>query len=475
MSELPLLTFGLAFFIPIGYALVAASGFPADRSRQAAVSVLAALGLSVLGYVITGFALQFGGIGLIHQQPGFDGLIWEWSALGVTWGPGWGMAGLAGWGLAGGAATAEARTVALANLPWLLTATLIPVSALRGRIPAWGTALLGLLTGALIYPLAGNWIWGGGWLANLGANLGLAHGFVDVAGAGLVHLLGAAVTLAGIVAFLPRPPRPPADGRPVPLPEARLPLLSLLGVGLLFAGLAAWLTANPLLPEGIELPRFLLGSLICAAGAALLALGYTWLVAGRADPLMAARGAAAGLTAGLAAAAFIPAWACLVLGALIGLLTPLAIYFFDRIVRWHDPTAALVVHGMGGLLGLLAVGLLADGTAGAGWNGIGGGGYAGVAGQGVTGLLAAAGMRSDFPLQLQAQLFGAGTLALFGFFAAWLILAPLATAVFLLRPRQLAAPVAQEQTLREEPAMAEALAAADEGLPSLEQEAALPG
>ena len=413
MSEMPLLTFGLAFFIPIGYALVAASGLPADRSRQAAVSFLAALGLAVLGYVITGFALQFGGIGLTHQQPGFDGLIWEWSALGVTCGPGWGMAGLAGWGLTGGAATAEARTVALANLPWLLTATLIPVSALRGRIPAWGSALLGLLTGALIYPLAGNWIWGGGWLANLGANLGLAHGFVDVAGAGLVHLLGAAVTLAGIVVFLPRPPRPPADGRPVPLPEARLPLLGLLGVGLLFAGLAAWLTANPFLPEGVELPRFLLGSLIFAAGAALLALGYTWLVAGRADPLMAARGAAAGLTAGLAAAAFIPAWACLVLGALTGLLTPLAIYFFDRIVRWHDPTAALVVHGMGGLLGLLAVGLLADGTAGAGWNGIGAGGYAGVTGQGVTGLLAGYAAGFTQKLMVVKAEFNCGELAAF--------------------------------------------------------------
>lgn len=479
MSELPLLTLGLAFFIPIGYALIGASGLPADRSRQATVNVLAALGLAVLGYVITGFALQFGGVGLLHEKPGFDGLIWEWSALGVTWGSGWGMAGLAGWGLTGGAATAEARGLALANLPWLLTAALIPVAALRGRIPAWGTALLGLLMGALIYPLAGNWIWGGGWLANLGANLGLAHGFVDVAGAGLVHLLGAAVSLAGLLVFLPRPPRPAADGRPVPLPEARFPLLSLLGLGLLFAGLAAWLAANPLLPAGVGLERFLLGSLLCAAGAALLALGYTRLVAGTADPLMAGRAAAAGLTAGMAAAAFIPAWSCLVLGALIGLLAPLAIYFFERIVRWHDPTAALTVHGMGSLLGLLVVGLLADGTAGAGWNGIGVSEYAGVAGQGVTGLLAAAGMRPDFPLQLQAQLFGAGTLVLFGFFAAWIFLAPLATAIFLLRPRSAPAPLVQHATevvaatdappADSEPVLTTGPITRDDVLPALEQ------
>ena len=86
---------------------------------------------------------------------------------------------------------------------------LIPLIGLRGRIPGSASILLGLLIGGLIYPLAGNWIWGGGWLANLGLNLGLGHGYVDVAGAGLVHLLGAAAALAGIlVFFLGGPDRP---------------------------------------------------------------------------------------------------------------------------------------------------------------------------------------------------------------------------------------------------------------------------
>ena len=111
----------------------------------------------------------------------------------------------------------------------VVMAALIPVMAFRGRIPGWATALAGFLVGALIYPVAGNWVWGGGWLANLGSNLGLSHGFVDAAGAGTVHLLGASVALAGVLVFLPRRPRL-APGEIAPLPEATFPLLSLLGV-----------------------------------------------------------------------------------------------------------------------------------------------------------------------------------------------------------------------------------------------------
>ncbi len=433
MAESPLLTLGLAFLLPIGYALIGASGLPHDRARSGAVAFLAALGLAVAGYVITGFALQYGGIGLSRALPGYDGLIWEWSALGVTWGAGWGMAGLAGWLLAGPAATPAARALALANLPMVLMAALIPVLALRGRIPGWATALLGFLMGALIYPLAGNWIWGGGWLANLGANLRLAHGLVDPAGAAVVSLLGASVALAGILVFLPRRPRT-GDG-PVPLPVATFPLLSLLGVGLLFVGLLPWLAANPLVAGQIELQRSLLNAIVAAGGAALVAVGYTWLVAGRPDPLMGARGVGAAVVGCLAAAPFVPAWGAFVLGALLGLLIPLAVFVVERVLRWDDPTASLTVHGLGGLTGILAVGVLADGTAGAGWNGIGVTEYLRVAGQGVTGLLAAAGYRADFPLQFQAQLVGAASVVIFGFFAAWLFLAPLATAVLLLRPR----------------------------------------
>jgi ammonium transporter, Amt family len=436
MPESALATFGLALLVPLGFALIAASGAPTGRARHAAIAFLAALGLAVAGYVAVGFALQFGGVGIAHDRPGLEGLIWEWSALGITWGPGWGMTGLVGWGLTGPAATPAAYALALANLPWVITAALIPLGTLQGRIPGWASGLIGLLVGAVIYPLAGNWIWGGGWLANLGATLGLGHGLVDAGGAGLVHLLGGAVALAGVLAFLPRHPRAVRSEDPVPLPLHRFPLLALLGVVALLIGGLAWTIVNPLLPQDtLDLSRTALNGFLAAAAGALLALAYTWLVAGSPDPLMAARGLATAAVAAVAFAPFVPPWVALAVGAAAGLLTPLAIFVVDRLLRWDDPAAALTVHGLGGLLGLLAVGIFADGTAGQGWNGIGVGSYLGVAGQGVTGLLAAAGYQPDWPAQMQAQGVGMAALALLGFFAAWLVLAPPAILVHLLRPR----------------------------------------
>ena len=433
MPENLLLTTGLAFLTPLGFALIAVGGLSKDRARYAALSTLAALGLATLGYVATGFALQFGGVGLAYDLPDLQGLVWEWSALGTTWGSGWGMAGLVGWGLTGPAATSGAYALALANLPWVTTATLIPMVSLRGRIPAWAAGLLGLLMAALIFPMAGNWIWGGGWLANLGHALNLGHGLVDAGGAGLVHLVGAGATLAALVTFTPRKPRPSHGDQPVPLPPAPRPVLAVFGAALLFISSVAWTLTNPLVPADMVDPaQIALNTIMAAAGGALLPLIYTWFVAGRPDPLMATRGLAAGVVAAAAAAPFVPPWAALAMGAGLGLVTPLAIFIVDRVLRWDDETAVLTVHGLGGAVGLLAVGLLADGRSGIGWNGVGVDSYRGVARQGVTGLLAATNLQPDWPGQIQTQVVGMAALALFAMFTAWLLLAPPALLAHLL-------------------------------------------
>ena len=204
----------------------------------------------------------------------------------------------------------------------------------------------------------------------------------------------------------------------------------------LLIGSFAWTVANPLLPrDTLDLSLLALNGFLAAAAGALVALAYTWLVAGKPDPLMAARGLAAALVATTAFAPFVPPWAALAVGAAAGLLTPLVIFTVDRLLRWDDPAAVLTVHGLGGALGLVALGIFADGKAGAGWNGVGVDSYLGVAGQGVTGLLAAAGYQPDWPAQMQAQAVGLAALALFGFFVAWLLLMPPATLAHLLRPQ----------------------------------------
>jgi Amt family ammonium transporter len=431
MSETALLAAGLAFLMPLGYALIALGGLAEDRARQVALSMLAALGLATLGYLAVGFALQFGGVGLVKNQPGYEGLIWEWSALGTTWGTGWGMLGLTGWGLGGAAANSAAYGLALANLPWVATTALIPLASLRGRIPAFATGLLGLLVGAVIYPLAGNWIWGGGWLANLGLNLSQGHGLVDPGGSGLVHLLGGSLALAGILVFVPRGPHP-RPGEPVPLPPVHLPLLAVLGAGLLLAGQPAWWIANPLLDRRvIDLTQVALNGFVGAAAGGLLPLCYSWFVAGKPDPLMAARGVAAGSIALASAAPFVAPWAALAIGAAAGLLIPFVLFLVDHVLCFDDPTAACTVHGLSGALGLLAVALFADGRAGLGWNGVGSATYLGVAHQGVTGLFAASSFQPDWPAQFHAQVVGIAALVLFGFFASWVVLAPPATLLHL--------------------------------------------
>ena len=217
------------------------------------------------------------------------------------------------------------------------------------------------------------------------------------------------------------------------MPPVHLPILAVVGAGFLLVGSLAWTVSNPLIDlSTLNLPLLALNGILAAAAGCMLPLIFTWFLAGTPDPLMATRGFAAGAVAVAAAAPFIPPLSALAIGAAIGLLIPLAIFLVDHVLRWDDSTAALVVHGLAGALGLLAVGIFADGRAGQGWNGIGAESYLGMARQGVTGALVSGILKPDWPTQMQAQLIGIAALALLGFFAAWLATAPLAVVFRLL-------------------------------------------
>jgi Amt family ammonium transporter len=109
--------------------------------------------------------------------------------------------------------------------------------------------------------------------------------------------------------------------------------------------------------------------------------------------------------------AFIPPWAALALGATAGLLVPLITFLVQYVLRIEDPTSAIPVGLLGGMLGVLAVGIFGDGLAGQGWNGTGAQTYLGVAGQGVTGFFPAPGLAPDWPGQINAQLVGLAAIA----------------------------------------------------------------
>jgi len=420
-----LLTAALSLLVPAGFVLIAVAELSAQQAWRSALGALGAIGLAGLGYWAIGFALHFGGVGLVYPDPGLRNLVWEWSPLSTDWGIGWGMAGLSGWFLAGGQITSLSYALFLAHLPWALTTALIVVVALRGRAPVFVTFILALVIGAFVYPLAGNWVQGGGWLNALGRNLSLGHGFVDFGGAGSVHLLAAGFSLAALVVWGRR--RDVRDGEPQ-LPPAQLPLLAVLGGLLLLTGAIGWLWANPLQVGALSEIALMRGSVnvILAAGAgALVPLVYTWFVGSESHPVMSARGLAAGMVAILAIGPFVQPGPAFLIGLLAGATVPFVTWLLDGVLHLDDATAAVTVSGVPAIVGLFLLSFFADGVVGRGWQMTGLESYLGVTGQGVSGLLVAQGFQADFPGQLQAQLIGILALSLWGFLMGLLICAPL--------------------------------------------------
>ena len=410
----------LGYLLPIGFSLLAWGGMEPERARRAAIQGLVALALATVGYFATGFAFHLGGAAVFSDRPGLSALDSIWSPLDRVRGLGWGVIGLKGFFL-GGADTPQALALFAAYLPMAATAVLLPVLALSGRARGGWVALMGLLTGALLFPLAACWVWGGGWLASMGQTLARGHGAVDHAGSGVVYLLGGMVAWGALTALGREPPQ---EG-PAEMPPAHFPLLANLGVLLVVVGWLGWSLSGPLHADGARLDagRMAVNGSLALAGATLTSLFYCWLALGRGDSLMVARGAAGGLVALSAGAPFLPPWAALVVGGMAGLLVPLGVYLVDRLLRLADATAAVAVAALPGLWGLLAVALFADGRWGQGWNGVGAEVYRTVIGQGVSGFLVAPGFLGDGPGQMVAQVVAVVAIGLLGFAGGWLTMA----------------------------------------------------
>ncbi|MEM7127738.1 MAG: hypothetical protein AAF702_15495 [Chloroflexota bacterium] len=416
----------LSLMLPAGLLLVSIAGLDPTRAWDAAVGSLAASGLSGFLYWAVGFGLHFGGVGLVYTYPALQTLIWEWSALSTNWGSGWGMAGLNGWFLSGVDSTPLIYSLFLAHLPWVMTASMIPVIGLRGRAPAMATLLIAACVGGVIYPIAGNWVQGGGWLSALGRNLQLGHGLLDYAGTGTVFLTAGGFAFAALLLWVPRQSPQPLEYEM--LPAAHLPLLGVVGSLFVLMGSIGWLGANPLqvtLLDEMGLMRGAVNVMLAAGGGVLLPLLYTWFVTGQGDPLMGGRGFAAGAIAILAASPFVQPGSAFLIGLIAGSLLPFVTYICNSILQLDDVTGILHMVIIPAMVGLLFAGILADGRAGIGWQMIGLDTYLGVPQQGVSGLFVADGYQADFPGQLQAQVIGLLALVLWGFLPGLLICTPI--------------------------------------------------
>jgi ammonium transporter, Amt family len=415
------LAFCLALWAPVGLALLASGGLTDQRAALTALLSLVALGMASLGYLLTGFAFQFGGIGLVNRAPALGQLIWEWSPLDKDWGLGWGVIGLRGFLLGTDAAHPQAYLLFLSQLTPLTIAALLPLLALRGRTKPFVWIVSTVVLSMFTFPVIGNWVWGGGWLANLGLNAGLGHGFLDFAGAGTVHLVGAGAALAGLLVF-PRPSVSLVNDAPPEMPPIHLPMLALMGSFLLIPGWIGLALANPLLSASdIAWPIVAVNFVLAGVAGALVALVYSWFTTGAGNIFMTVRGLVSGLVALSAAAPFVPAWSALVIGGVAGLLLPLSSYLLTYVLRLDDESLVIPMHGVSAACGLGMAALFADGRFGVGWNGVGASAYLGISGQGVTGYLAAIGALPDFPQQLYAQLIGLLAIFIFAFVVSWVV------------------------------------------------------
>jgi Amt family ammonium transporter len=378
-----LVTGFLVFFMQAGFALVE-TGFTRNKNVAHTMMMnMMVFCIGALGYWLTGFAFQFGGVNFTY--PAINGLgAWAFSptTLGSWTGlldkplliGGSGVLGLSGFMLAGLSANVGVLAFFLFQMVFMDTAATIPTGAMAERFKFVGFALMGLWVSMFIYPLVGNWVWGGGWLANLGRTLGWGNGAVDFAGSGVVHMIGGAVALAGAIVIGPRIGKFNRNGSANPIPGHNIPL-GVLGTIILFFG---WFGFNPGSALGFTggarnlAANAAVNTLMAGAAGGVAAMLYLWLFGPtkKPDPSMSVNGILAGLVAITAPCAFVDSTGAVSIGLIAGVWVCVAAVLLERI-KIDDPVGAIPVHFANGIWGVLAVGLFANGNPdSASWNGV---------------------------------------------------------------------------------------------------------
>jgi Amt family ammonium transporter len=209
---------------------------------------------------------------------------------------------------------------------------------------------------ALIYPIAGHWIWGGGFLAV--ASEGAKEFFRDFAGSTVVHSIGGWAALTGVLILGPRTGKYGKDGRVNPIPGHNMGLAT-LGTFILWLG---WFGFNPgstMAADVAGITAVALNTNMAAAAGCLTAAATAWIALGKPDLSMMLNGTLAGLVAITAPCYWVSTGSSVVIGAIAGVLVVYAVLFFDK-VKADDPVGALSVHLVNGVWGTLAVGLFAS-------------------------------------------------------------------------------------------------------------------
>lgn len=360
-----LITGYMVMFMQAGFAMVETGFTRAKNAAHTMAMNMMIYVIGMLGFWALGFAFMFGGVGQVANLGMIANLNNEFTIN--LFGKDFGLLGYKGFFLTGEAYDVAVFTLFLFQMVFMDTTATIPTGAMAERWKFLAFCVYGFFISTVIYPVYGNWVWGGGWLSQLGTNFGLGHGAVDFAGSGVVHMVGGVCSIAGAMVLGPRLGKFKPDGTPVAIPGHHIPM-GIVGVFILAFG---WFGFNPgstLAGTDLRIGVIATNTMLASAGGALVAMIIMWVKFGKPDPTMGANGLLAGLVAITAPCAFVTAPISVLIGAMAGGLVVASVLFVERVMKLDDPVGAISVHGACGCWGLLALGLFADGTYGDKWN-----------------------------------------------------------------------------------------------------------
>jgi len=352
----------LIFFMQAGFMLVETGFCRAKNASHVAMTNFVIFAVGALSYWAVGFGLQFGGVGALGALGGSTGVLDGLFKLGD-----WGLFGTKGFFLGGNTYDVGVFGYFLFQMVFMDTAATIVTGGMAERWKFSAFLPFGVFMGAIVYPIYGMWVWGGGWLAQLGVQAGLGHGVLDFAGSSVVHAVGGFAALAGALVIGPRLGKFKADGTPVAIPGHHIPM-AILGTIILVFG---WMGFNGMSTLAVGDYRFtviIVNTMLAGSAGCIAAMFLVWKLWGKPDPSMSVNGMLAGLVAITAPCAFVNPVGAVIIGLIAGVLVVGSVIFWERVCKIDDPVGAISVHGVNGLWGMIALGLFADGSYGDGFN-----------------------------------------------------------------------------------------------------------
>ncbi len=325
----------LVFFMNLGFASVEAGFARAKNTVNILSKNFIVFAVSSLGFLLLGWGLMFGGgnpiVGTEHLFLLGGGDLSFYDDTLTSNVPFWGKF--------------------FFQLVFCGTAATIVSGAVAERIKYIAFIVFSFVLTLVIYPIVGHWIWGGGWLADLG--------FLDFAGDSAVHSVGGWAALAGAMILGPRIGKYGRDGKPRAIPGHNMSL-AVIGLFVLWLG---WFGFNPGSTMSFQNPSDVMHILVTtntsAIAAVLTATVTSWIVVGKPDLGMTINGCLAGLVAITGGCAYVSIESSLLIGAVAGVIVVFAVLFFDR-VHIDDPVGATSVHLCCGVFGTICVGLFAQ-------------------------------------------------------------------------------------------------------------------